>query len=188
MQIRNRFLFNLGLCLLAFTVVGLVTGCAAPTFLTDLEQIIPIASAAVAGILSIIGSFAGQPELLAVSAAISAVAGKVEADLKTVDTLIASYKQNPNDTVLQNIESAINTAIGSLQAVLQVNGVPSAEAAKISALVNAITQQLEALLTVLPVFNSTTAGQQLSVRKPVSAVDFKAQIAAIVPPSATTTA
>ena len=181
MRIRNRSLFNFGLALLVLSACFVVAGCAAPAFLTDLEEIVPVASAAVAGILSIIGSFSGQPELLAVSAAISAVVAKAAADLKTVSALIDAYKSNPSDTLLQKVEAAINTAIGSLSAVLQVNGLPATQAQQISALVSAVNQQLQALLTVLPVFNSATTGQQVTIQKPISASDFKAQVSAIVP-------
>lgn len=180
MKVQNRSMFNLGLALLAFSALMLMAGCAAPTFLTDLEEIIPVASSAVAGILTIIGSFSSQPELVVVATAINTMASKAEADLKIVTAFIDQYKANPNDTILQNIEGAINTAMSSLSAVLQVNGVPAQQAQQIAALVNAINMQLEALLTVLPVFNSQTAGQQIAVTKPIGAATFKAQIAAVM--------
>ncbi len=183
MKIRNRALFNLGLCFLAFAVLTVLAGCSAPTFLTDLEAIVPIASGAVGSILALIGTFAGQPELIAVSSAITAVAAKAEADMKVLESAIAAYKANPSDTVLQDIEAAINSAQGSLSAILQVNGLPTQQATSIAALVAAINQQLQALLSVLPVFNSQTAGQQLSVTKPISAAAFKAQIDAITAPA-----
>lgn len=161
------------------TVMSL-TGCAAPAFLTDLEQIIPIAAAGVSGILSIIATFAGQPELAVVAAGITAIASKVQADLQTVNTLISQYQSNPSDTLLENIENEINTVIPQLSAILQVNGLPQAEAAQVQSLVSAIVQQLEALLSVLPVFKSSTAGQSLSVLKPITAENFKTKLDAIV--------
>ncbi len=173
---KNRFVLNLGLAFLALSACMVLAGCAAPTFLTDLEEIIPVASAAVGSILTIIGTFSGQPELTIVGSAINAVASKAEADLKTVSTLINEYKANPSDTVLQNVENAINTAIGSLSAILQVNGLPAQQAQQITAIVTAVNQQMQALLTILPVFNSQTAGQQIAVTKPISASDFKAKV------------
>ena len=183
MQIRNRALFNLGLCFIAFAVLTVLAGCSAPTFLTDLEAVVPVAAAGMGSILVLIGKFSGQPELVDVSAAITTVATKAEADIKLIEASIAAYKANPSDTVLQDVEAAIQTAQGSLKAILQVNGVPPEQASSIAALVAAMNQQFDALLSVLPIFNSQTAGQQLSVTKPISAAAFKAQIDAITAPA-----
>jgi hypothetical protein len=176
MKISNITLFRFGCAMLMLSAFMVICGCSAPEFLTDLEQIIPVAISAVTGILAILGSATGNPAIISAAAAANLIANKVEAGLSEIEKLIAQYKANPNDTLLEQIEGLISTANADLASLLQVEGLPQASATLIAGVVQAVTAQLEALLSVLPVFKTSTAGQQLAVTKPVSAATFKAQV------------
>jgi hypothetical protein len=180
MTIRHPRRFQLGICLLAFSALCTLTGCAGPQFISDLLAIIPIAGSAIAGVLSIVASFSGNPELAIVGGLITAAVTKVDATLEEANKLIKQYQSAPDETVLQRIEELLQTAVDDLKTVLTVDGVPASQAARIAALVNAVVGQIEALLSVLPVFKSNTAGQSLAVVKPIAAANFKTQIQAIL--------
>jgi hypothetical protein len=183
MKIRNRALFTFGVTLVMLSACALVTGCGVPTFLTDLESIIPIAGSAIAGLLAILGAV--DPGFAAAAAAVQVIVTKVDAELTVLNTLIADYKSNPSDTVLEQIESGVNEVVADLKSILTTAGLPDGASSKIQLIVQAVVTQLEALLSVIPVLKGSTAGQTLpTVVKPVSASAFKAQIHAVLTPAA----
>ena len=173
---HHRGLFIFGCAMLCFTALCLVTGCGVPTFLTDIETIIPIAGSAITGILAIIGGLTGNVEVTAAGAAIQAIVTKVDAEFAQINTLIADYKSNPDDTTLENIEAAVQEVVSDLGNILTVAGLPTALASTIQGVVQAVLTQLNALLTIIPVFKGSTAGASLAVIKPIPATAFKAQI------------
>lgn len=180
----RRLLFIGGCVLLVLPALLFVTGCGVPTFLTDLETIIPVAASAITGILAIIGGLTGNVELEVASAAISAIVTKVDAEFEQINSLIVNYKSNPSDTLLENIEAVVNEVNADLANILTIAGLPANLSTTIANVVKAVTTQLEALLSVIPVFKSSTAGASLAVIKPVNAVAFKAQIQAALKPAA----
>jgi hypothetical protein len=184
LAIYRRPLFTFGCIALCFSALCLITGCGVPTFLTDLEGIIPVAASAVTGILALIGGLTGNAELEAAAAAINAIVAKVDAELEEVNNLITTYKSNPSDTALENIEAAINEVNADLAKILEIGGIPTTLAQTIQNVVQAVTTQLEALLSVIPVFKASTAGASLSVLKPITAAAFKAQVHAALKPAA----
>jgi hypothetical protein len=179
---HRTMIFTMFLVSAFLTSILCVTGCAAAAFLTDLESVIPIALTGITGILSILAGI--DPELSPAVAIVTPIIQKVEADLTTVKQLQAEYKSNASESVLEQIEAAVNEIIGNLNTVLQTNGLPTDEAAKISAIATAVNAELQAVLSTLPVFQASTAGQTLSVTKPSAAADFQAKINAVVAPTA----
>lgn len=173
----HRVLFVVGCMLVCFAGCMVMSGCAAPAWLTELEQIPLVAGSALAGILSILGSFTGNAELTEVSALISGLVNKVQASIGVVNEGISEYKGSPSDSTLTKIEDALTDALSNLQQLLTVDGLPAAQAQQITTLSQALYEQLQAMLTLLPVFKTSTAGQSLAVLKPISAADFHAKIA-----------
>lgn len=173
---HRRGLFVLGCALLSFSALCLITGCGVPTFLTDLETIIPVAGSAISGILALIGGLTGNVAVEAAATEINVIVTKIDAEFTQINTLITNYKANPSDTLLENIEAGIAEVNADLANILEVAGLPAALATTIQNVVQAVVNQLNALLSVIPVFKSSTAGASLSVLKPVSAAAFKSQI------------
>jgi hypothetical protein len=180
---RHRGVINAAfLFCLSLTIALYVTGCAAGAFLTDLESVIPIALSGITGILSILGAV--DPALAPVLAIVTTLVQKIETNLQEAKTLADEYKTNANEGTLADIESLVTTVTGDLATLLKTDGLPAAEAAQIGAIATAISAELQALLTTLPVLSSTTAGQTLTVVKPSTAAVFSAKIAAAMPPAA----
>jgi hypothetical protein len=161
--------------LVLLSATACIMGCSAPSFLTDLEMIVPIAGSGVAGLLAILASVTGSGT--AAASSIQAIVTKVDSEFTNLNQLIASYKSNPDDTALENIETAVNETVADLKQILDIAGLPDGTATKVQAVVQALVGQLEAMLSVIPVLKSSTAGQTLpQVVKPVAAATFKANI------------
>jgi hypothetical protein len=179
MKIQHRNLYRLGLMLVLFSATACIMGCTAPSFLTDLESIVPIAGSAVAGLLAILSSVTGSGTSAA--STIQAIVTKVDGEFTNLNQLIASYKNNPDDSTLENIETEVNAVVADLKQILTVAGLPDATSSKVQAVVQAVVGQLEALLSVLPVLKGSTAGQTLpQVIKPLTSATFKANIHGIL--------
>jgi hypothetical protein len=179
MKVRNRNLYRLGLTLVLFSATMCIMGCSAPSFLTDMEMIVPIAGSAVAGLLALLSSVTGTGTTAATS--IQAIVTKVDGEFDTLNELITSYKTDPQDSTLENIEIAVNEVVTDLKQILDIAGLPDGTSTKVQAIVQTVVGQLEALLSVIPVLKSSTAGQTLpQVVKPVAAATFKANIHGIL--------
>jgi hypothetical protein len=160
----------------SLTTILFVSGCAAGAFLTDLESVVPIALTGITAVLSILAGV--DPALVPVVAILTPMATKIESDLNELKSLQEDYKSNASEGTLTSIETLITTITGDLSTLLQTNGLPAAQAAQVQAIATALNSELQNLLTTLPVFSSATAGQTLSVTKPIPAAAFKAKIAA----------
>ncbi|MDW5265930.1 MULTISPECIES: hypothetical protein [Acidobacteriaceae] len=179
MKVQNRNLYRLGMILVLFSVTACIMGCSAPSFLTDLEMIVPIAGSAVAGLLALLSSVTGSGASAAAS--IQSIVTKVDGEFTDLNQLIASYKTNPADSTLENIEVAVNEVVTDLKQILDIAGLPDTTSTKVNAVVQEVVGQLEAMLSVIPVLKSSTAGQTLTqVVKPVAAATFKANIHGIL--------
>lgn len=181
---HRRGLSTFGCIMLCFSALCLVTGCGVPTFLQDIEMIVPVAVSAITGLLALLGSLTGNPAEIAAAAAINAIATKVSAGFDEINNLIAQYKSNPTETLLQKIEDGINEVTADLKNILTIEGLPADLAGKIQTITQIVVSQLESLLSVIPIFKSSTAGASLAVVKPLPAAAFKAQIHAVLAPPA----
>lgn len=172
----HRALFVFGCAILTLTAMVFITGCGVPTFLTDLETIVPVAAGAVSGLLAILGGITGNAAETAAAEAINVIVAKIDDEFTELNSLIAEYKSNPNDTLLENIEAAVQEVTSDLSNILTIAGLPTNVATTIQNVVQAVLTQLNALLSIIPVFKSSTAGASLAVVKPIAAADFKKQI------------
>ena len=168
---RALFLF----CVSA-TIILYASGCTAGAFLTDLESVVPIALTGITAILNILAGI--DPALAPAVAVITPIATKIETDLSSVQSLQKQYQANASEGTLAAIEGLINTITGDLNTLTQENGLPAAEAAQVSSIATVLNEQLQAVISTLPVLQAATAGQTLTVTKPVTAAAFKAKIAA----------
>lgn len=179
---HRRLLFSLFLICASLTIILYASGCAGGAFLSDLESVIPIALTGASAILSILSGI--DPALAPVVAILTPIATKIEADLTTVKSLQKEYQSNASEDTLAQIEALITTITGDLNTLLTTNGLPAAEAAQVSTIATALNQELQAVISTLPVLQASTAGQTLTVTKPITTAAFKAKIAAATTPAA----
>ena len=147
---HRRALMALSLVSGAFAVCMVVTGCAAPAWLTDAESLIPILGASITSVLSFIAAMTGNAGLSSVLNAISTVITDVGNGLTELQSLITQYKSNPSETTLQKIEDVANLISTNLNQILTATGLPAAVASKIQSWAQLVLTQLEAWLAVLP--------------------------------------
>lgn len=184
----NRYRLALriyGCFALSIFCIAMLAGCSAPAFLADLESILPLVGTGITGLLAILGADLKDPALTAAATEAQGILTAASAELDNINTIVADYKANPSDTLLEEIETAVNTFKANLASTLTVAGLSAATAATIQNTVNTLTTQLENLLSTLPVFKTSTAGVTLTVTKPIPAAAFKAEIhAALTTPAA----
>jgi hypothetical protein len=171
---RALFLF----CVSA-TIVLYASGCAAGAFLTDLESVVPIALTGITGILSILAGI--DPAIAPVVSVLTPIATKIETDLTTVKTLQQQYVSNASEGTLADIEGLIGTITTDLGTLTQANGLPAAEAAQVTSIATVVNQELQAIISTLPVLQAATAGTTLTVTKPSAASTFQAKLVAASP-------
>jgi hypothetical protein len=177
MRIVHPRLFKIGACLLAIAAVTMITGCAGGAFLNDLENVLPIVLLALPGITAIAGSVeAANPQ---VAAEITTILARVTQNVTAANELVQQYKKDSSETTLQQIEDLIPTIQSDLDTLPAIGGVPPAEAEKIKAITDTIVPELEALLSSLPIFKASTAGQTFMVTKPQPSSQFKSKVQSI---------
>lgn len=176
---HRKLIHALFLVSISATIILYASGCTAGAFLTDLESVVPIALTGIAGILSILAGI--DPTIAPVVAVLTPIATKIETDLTTVKTLQQQYVSNASEGTLADIEGLIGTITTDLGTLTQANGLPAAEAAQVTSIATVVNQELQAIISTLPVLQAATAGQTLTVTKPSSAATFQAKLTAASP-------
>lgn len=179
-MIARRPLFLFGLFCLTLAVCLNLTACSGASFLTDLEGVLPTVGLAVTGILSILGSVTGNPELTAVAALVNPILTRIQINLTDAQELQAEYKQTAQESTLEQIEALIPAIQQDLDALPATDGLPADVAAKVKAVTDVVLPGLASLLSSLPVLKPSTAGQTLTVTKPAPATEFKAKVQAAI--------
>lgn len=168
----------------AFIICLGLAACAVPNWLSDVETAIPILSSAAASILSLIGALVPGASIAAtVASAISAWATRIDNGLANINTLVAAYHNDPDNTPIQNIEAAINEVVADIPTFSQIEGIPAALTAKLEAAGQMIATQLTSIGTLIPVLKvnaslapeAEVAGTKLTIQVPLSAKAFKKQ-------------
>jgi hypothetical protein len=148
---RHRQHFNtIGLCLVAFGLTLCVTGCAAPTWLTDAQSIIGQVGVSIATIGSFIASLTGNAALAAVLAEVSTWITEVENGITDLESLISQYTSTPNSTLLTQIEAALTDVQTNLQKDFSNLGIPASILAVIAGIAALALSQLEAWGSLIP--------------------------------------
>jgi len=134
----------------ALTACMLVTGCIAPTWLTDAEALMPVLIASGTSILSFIGVVSGNPEIGAALAVAMPIIKDVLAGLKDLDAMIREYKGTKDDSIMTKIEDTAAVVRDNLSKLLADVGLPAVLAAKLSQWAELVISQLDAWLEILP--------------------------------------
>lgn len=165
----HRVLMLIALFTGAFACCCLMTGCEELTWLNDALNLMPVLVASAASIVSVLAALTGNAVPAAVLAEISAWSTKVEAGLKNIEALVAQYKTTPGESLLAEIEAAAQLSVSDISSFSTIVGVPAALAAKLQSVAQLILTQLEAWLSLLPVFKATATANTATSPTPVPA-------------------
>lgn len=175
----GRLIRFAGMAMVALVVLCAMTGCASPTWLLDIGNIVPVLLASVGSILTLIGNATGNLVETGVGAALSAWAAKVQAGFLNIQQLVEEYKETPGETKLQEIEQVAATVVGDIGTFDTIIGVPAALSATLQKWAQFVLSQIEALVSVLPGM-SAPAGTALSIKIPMNVKEIKAAHALIL--------
>jgi hypothetical protein len=187
----HRISYFTFLVCVSLLIVMHTTACGAATWLTD-------ASTVIEAVLASITSLSGVIAILVPAAGpITAALNLALQEVQKIAALVAQYQTTPGESLLAEIESAIQLAITNLQGLLSPIGVPAAAAQKIAAIAEAILTQFEAWAALIPALKVSTpvatgAAAQTTISAahvaklaavhslPLKSEDFKTKINAIL--------
>ena len=174
MQYR-RALFTSSVVFGALCLCSILTGCAGlPTWLADAEKIIPVLAEGAASILSLISALTGNAVAAGVLSEISAWASKIEAGIKNIQDLVAQYQTTPGESLLNEIESAVNLVVGDIGSFASIVGVPAVLATKVQAPAQFLLTELESWASLLPALKAAAvAGTKITITVPLDQHAFR---------------
>jgi len=136
-----------------------LTGCNTDWIATA-EKDVPVAGSILESVLGIVAAATGNPALLAADAVVIQTAvGIVEADLKTLQALIAGYNASPSASIFSKIDSALEDASSHLGGILAAVFIKDIDLqSSISAGINGVIALLNTIQLLIP---SSTASVKL---------------------------
>jgi len=162
---HHRRLMRIGFAFTLLAACLALSGCAVPVWLSDAESLVPLLAASATAALAFLGGL--SPATAALVQKVITIIQDVSAGLTDIATMIAEYKSNPNDTLLQKIEGVANLVVSNLQQVMADTGIPAAVAMVIQKWAQLVLSQLEAWLAVLPNLKLAVAeGRVESMERP----------------------
>jgi len=151
------------------------TGCST-AWVGQAEEIVAALIPAAANIVTLVAALQGKSVSAADMQTIQNAGTQAGADLQLIASLIAAYQKADAATqpgILNQIESAINAAQGSLQGLLPALHIKDAATqAKITAVIGIVLSEVESLAAILPMVKtsaenptpSTSSGQALAAK------------------------
>ena len=108
-------------------VCGLMlTGCGAPTWLTDAGNIVATIGMSFTSLSAFIAGLTGNVALAALLTTVSAWISKVQTDIADLSLLISQYQQSPSTGLLATIESSLADVQANVQQDFANLGLPAA--------------------------------------------------------------
>jgi len=159
-----------------FLAGQLLCACGVPTWLTDAQNILALATSSAGAILGFFGTLSGNPALAAAAALLTGIFTDIEKGITDVETLVSEYNENPSDTLLQNIEAGAQLVITNLKKVLTdaFPEVPAALVTKVQAVAQLLLTQFEAWSSLIPAAKAAlTAGSQITISVPYTSKAYK---------------
>jgi hypothetical protein len=173
---NRRRLWTLSALFLLAGACLVMAACAVPVWLTDAEGLGTLLVTAAGSILAAVGALTGNIAVAGVGTLVTAWAEKVQAAIANVNALIESYKKSPGETELQAVEAAAQLAISDIQSFDAIVGVPAAVSAVIQKAAQLVLNELESLISLLPLAQSApAAGSAVTVKFPSLKADFAAK-------------
>lgn len=178
--IRHRSALRvLSLLLVVFTVALLMSGCAAPTWLTDANQIIGMVGSSIAAIGGFIAALTGNAALAAGLAVVSTWLTKIEQGIADVEQLVEQYNAAPDATTLASIEAALLDVETNIQQDFSNLGLPTSVTSVIAGVAALALSQLQAWGTMIPAIKAN-AMQSFVLKVPYTKAQFKEAVNGIL--------
>jgi hypothetical protein len=159
LALHYRTLNRVSLLLLVFAVCFVLAGCAQPSWIGEASALIPVLSLTAGSILKFITALTGSSISDAAQAELTTWVSRIQAELADVQTLIEQYKSAPSDTILAEIDQAVQLVNTDLAQDLTPLGLSPAVTAKVTAWVALASPTLAALVALVPALQGlSTAG------------------------------
>lgn len=169
---HHRRFTQLAFLLFIGVAVVALSGCGAPTWLTDAGTIITLAGSSITAILSFIAGLTGNTALATALAAVSAIFTKVETGISDLETLVDQYNAAPDPTVLANIEAALVDIEANLVTDFGNLGLPASILSVIQGIAGLVLSQLQAWGTLITGIKSS-AMSTFIIKTPYTKAEFK---------------
>jgi|SRR6185312_15246638 len=172
---------------LALRVVALLSlmtymaACAGlPAWVSQAQQVLPVAVSAVAAILSLVAGLEGKTLDAATVANIQTIANEVNTGIVDIEALVKQYQDHASDGLLSSIQTAANVVVANLQKLMSDAQIKNAETQqKITAIANLVVAELQAWASTLPLLQAK-AGAKVTLTVPATVSAFKDSFNAII--------
>ena len=166
---HHRAFVQLGLALLFVSAALFVCGCAVPTWISDIDNLIPVILSAFGGLASVITGFLGGSAL---ATTITNWITEIETGVNDVEELVQQYQQSSDPTVLNDIEAALADVKTNLQTDFSNLGLPAVLLSVIAQVASITLATLQAIVSVIPAF-AAKAGTTLSITVPMNKAELR---------------
>lgn len=168
---RRAFMsFALLLVIGMFTMV--MAGCAAPTWLTDANNIVALVGTSITAIGSFIAGLSGNAALAAGLAVLTEWITKIEQGISDIEALVSQYNSSPTPTLLGDIEAALSDLEANVQQDFSNLGLPTTILSVVAGVAALALSQLEAWGSLIPA-TKATAMMALTVKVPYTKKEYK---------------
>ena len=166
---HHRAFVQFGLALFIVSAALFVCGCAVPTWISDIDNLIPVILSAFGGLASVITGFLGGSAL---ETTITNWITEIETGVNDVEELVEQYQQSADPTVLNDIEAALADVKTNLQTDFSNLGLPAVLLSVIAQVASITLATLQAIVSVIPAF-AAKAGTTLSITVPMNKAELR---------------
>jgi hypothetical protein len=159
-----------------------MAGCGIAQWIQTVEQVIPVVLPMVSNLIAAVALLEGKTVSAQDLTTLTNTATQVSNDLSLLGQLIQQYQAQPAATTLDKISSTVSDTQNQLGQILPALHITDAATVqKITAIVNLISEELNAIAKVIPAVTtgSTSAAKVLTARV-LSAQELKTRFNAIV--------
>jgi hypothetical protein len=177
----HRFSYFGAIALFVHMAISFIAGCSGiPTWLTDAQTLLPVIEGTIGAILSVVAAISGSALTPAESESIQTIITTIGNSITNVEAVVKAYESNPKATTAQDIETAAAFVITQIKSFLSgVQITNPAVQQKVVAILSAVLSEFTAWASLIPTL-SATAGQQVTLRVPMTKDQFKAEINSIL--------
>lgn len=172
---HHRLFTGLGCALLGLSLLSLVAGCAAPTWITDISNLLPIVLSAFAGLSSVVLGYLGAGTL---ASTITTWITEIQNGIADIQEMVKQYEAAPNPTLLSNIEALLADVSANIQQDFSNLGIPAALLAIIASVASIALETLQSISSVIPAL-AAKAGDKFTVTTPKTKAELKAALQAV---------
>ena len=176
---HHRLFMALFVASTALTLAFALSGCAAPTWLSDAGNILAMVGASVTSLGSFIATLTGNVALAAALAEVSTWITKIQTGISDLETLVSQYDESKDPTVLTNIEAGLADVQANLKQDFSNLGLPASVLSVIAEVAGLALTQITAWGSLIPGFKAA-AGDTFAVIVPKTKAEYKAAHNAIV--------